>query len=840
MAAPDIPAAKRAGLAVDLDRLAEEGDGWLTPEDRYALKTWGVCTQLQDHVFMVRIRVPGGVLPTDQARTVARLAARHGSDWVHLTTRQNLELHWVADRAVRDLLADLERAGLSTRSACGHTLRNVMCSEDAGVALDEPFDCLPDAVAVSDAIVARSAELNCTLPSRINIAFGGSPRCREDALINDAAFVSVVVDAVPGYRVYAGGSLGKAPALAIELAAFIPRTDAVPAAVALAETFIAHGDFEKPVKGRLKFCIEGMGADAFRKAWREAFAEARARADGPAPVEIPVLGPGDRAAAIRRRPEGGWSAGVRPQREPGRASLTVALPLGDTNRSELELLADLADRYGDGHLILGRDQDVILRNVPVEHVGAIRVALTPRGLSFLGEARDAQIRACTGSAVCALGISPAPTPVAPCWPRRACAGTAPSASTSRGAPTAAPSTRRATSAWPAPRCAWAGRPASATTCSWGPTWAPLSPRPGPPRSWAAWQPRTPPPWSTPSWAPGRPPVTRARPSRAPSPASAWMPSPPPSRPSSTTAGPRDSSPAPTVPLRPPPPPRRSPPDRPPPFAPLPFWRGGIAWTRSHRARTVDAHLTDPSPPPLVKESPVPVPIPSALDDAGAAAAAKATAVRSLPRYLASAGLAGAFVGIAVVLLVSVSAPLVLAGSPAAKLVQGAVFGVALTLVVFAGSELFTGNAMVMLQGLREKTVTGGELAAMWAASLFGNLAGSLALAAVVHGGGTLTGDGETVIAKIVATKDAAAGPQLFWRSVLCNLLVCLGLWMAGRVQSDAAKAIVLWPRPARGRGRARCRGGGPSGRRGRRPRRPRGGAAARPARPPAGRRRRRR
>ncbi|HYI60595.1 MAG TPA: nitrite/sulfite reductase [Acidimicrobiales bacterium] len=407
MAAPDIPAAKRAGLPVDLDRLAAEGDGWLSPEDRYALKTWGVCTQLQDHVFMVRVRVPGGVLPTAQARAVARLAARHGSDWVHLTTRQNLELHWVADRVVRDLLADLERSGLSTRSACGHTLRNVMCSEDAGVALDEPFDCLPDAVAVSDALVARSAELNCVLPSRINIAFGGSPRCREDALINDVAFVSTVVDGVAGYRLHAGGSLGKAPALAIELAAFLPRTAAVPAAVALAEVFVAHGDFERPAKGRLKFCIEAMGADAFRAAWDQAFAAARERS-WPVPAEVALLAPGDRAAAIRRRPEGGWSAGVRPQREPGLASVTVALPLGDTNRAELELLADLADRHGDGHLILGRDQDVVLRNVPVEHVAAIRAALVPRGLALLGEARDAQVRACTGSAVCALGISPAP------------------------------------------------------------------------------------------------------------------------------------------------------------------------------------------------------------------------------------------------------------------------------------------------------------------------------------------------------------------------------------------------------------------------------------------------
>lgn len=190
---------------------------------------------------------------------------------------------------------------------------------------------------------------------------------------------------------------------------------------------------------------------------------------------------------------------------------------------------------------------------------------------------------------------------------------------------------------------------------------------------------------------------------------------------------------------------------------------------------------------------MPIPVPAALDDAGALAATKASALRASPlRYLASSALAGAYVGIAVVLLISVSAPLAATGAAATKLVQAAVFGVALTLVVFAGAELFTGNAMVMLQGLRARTVRAGDLAGVWGASLVGNLVGSLALAAVVHGGGTMTGPGADLIATVTDAKAAAAGPQLFWRSVLCNLLVCLGLWMASRVQSDAAKAIVLW------------------------------------------------
>ncbi len=140
MASIDIPAAKRSGLRVDLERLRNEGDDWLTAEDRFALKTYGACTQLQPHVFMVRVRIPGGVLPTAQARSLARIANGFAEDWLHLTTRQSCELHWVEDRRVPEVLDELAQSGLSTRSSCGHTIRNVMCSEDAGVGLDEPFD----------------------------------------------------------------------------------------------------------------------------------------------------------------------------------------------------------------------------------------------------------------------------------------------------------------------------------------------------------------------------------------------------------------------------------------------------------------------------------------------------------------------------------------------------------------------------------------------------------------------------------------------------------------------------------------------------------------------------
>src|SRR5438552_1580084 len=246
MAVPDIPGAKRAGLPVDVARLAREGDGWLTPEERYALKTHGVCAQVQPGVFMIRCRIPGGRLEAAVAERLADVADAYAHGWVHLTTRQNAELHHVDAHHVPVVVAAVEAAGLTTSSACGHTMRNVMACPDAGVSIDEPFDCHPDARLVSDALLARAAELNCVLPSRVNIAFGGCPTCREHALVNDAALVSVVRDRTPGYELWAAGSLGTMPHLARRLVPFLPRADALAAAEALVDVYVRHGDLTDP------------------------------------------------------------------------------------------------------------------------------------------------------------------------------------------------------------------------------------------------------------------------------------------------------------------------------------------------------------------------------------------------------------------------------------------------------------------------------------------------------------------------------------------------------------------------------------------------------------------
>jgi len=197
---------------------------------------------------------------------------------------------------------------------------------------------------------------------------------------------------------------------------------------------------------------------------------------------------------------------------------------------------------------------------------------------------------------------------------------------------------------------------------------------------------------------------------------------------------------------------------------------------------------------------MPIPIAEAVAEQADLARTKAVAARNVPKFLFSSALAGAFVGVGIVLLAATAGPLAAANSPAVKLVAGAVFGVALTLVVMAGSELFTGLNMVMLQGLATGAVNAVEVLFVWISSLVGNLIGALAFSWLINAGGTLSaktpagklGPGEAFIESLVKAKNAAPGAQLFWRALACNMLVCLAVWMAARTRNDAAKVMLIW------------------------------------------------
>ncbi|MGW4401784.1 formate/nitrite transporter family protein [Amycolatopsis nivea] len=198
---------------------------------------------------------------------------------------------------------------------------------------------------------------------------------------------------------------------------------------------------------------------------------------------------------------------------------------------------------------------------------------------------------------------------------------------------------------------------------------------------------------------------------------------------------------------------------------------------------------------------MPIPLPEALTAQATAAENKIRELRRPARYLVSSALAGAYIGVAVVLLLAVTGPLNAAQSPWTKLVQGLVFGIALTAVLFAGAELSTGNMMTMVQGAIVRRRGLGAGFAVILGSFAGNLLGSAAFAWLVHESGILqTGatsghaaPAAALLAATVKAKAAESGAMLFFRGVLCNFLVCLAVWMAARTKSDGAKlALIFW------------------------------------------------
>ena len=245
-----------------------------------------------------------------------------------------------------------------------------MCSEDAGVGLDEPFDCLPDARLVSDTIVARSAELNVSAaepderrPRRLAALPARRPGQRHRARLDRPRRRPRLRD-LGGWQPRQGARRS-----AVLLSPFVPRTDV------LAGRRGARRRVRRP--RALRRAGQGAPEVRGRGAWAPTRSAPPGRRPSPTPAREPsrrsrrssVLDEADRQADPRRGPPGGWGIGVRPQRTPGLASVTLDVPLGDTCSSELELCCDLADRHADGHLTLTRDQNLTLRNVPLDGRG---------------------------------------------------------------------------------------------------------------------------------------------------------------------------------------------------------------------------------------------------------------------------------------------------------------------------------------------------------------------------------------------------------------------------------------------------------------------------------------
>ena len=325
---------------------------------------YGIYGQRQAGVQMVRIKIPFGGITANQLRRIAELSERYTTGVGHVTTRQDIQLHFAELKDVPTIMRGLAEVGLTTREACANTVRNVTGCHLAGVCQGEVFDITPYAKTVAYHLLRNP--LNQSLPRKFKIAFSG---CRHDCALTPIHDIGLLaaksVDGTLGFRMVAGGGLGSAPRIAQVLRDFTPIDELIPSIEAVIKVFDQLGNRKNRNKARMKFVIEKLGFAEFKRRWEEAYvAMGHARPtsqtitllehnDEPLPLIMPASN-GTKPTATNgsfngqglETPFAMWKrTNAVPQKQAGYCTAVVKLFMGDVTASQMLHLADLADRY---------------------------------------------------------------------------------------------------------------------------------------------------------------------------------------------------------------------------------------------------------------------------------------------------------------------------------------------------------------------------------------------------------------------------------------------------------------------------------------------------------------
>ena len=381
-----------------------DADGWRS----FRLLN-GVYGQRQDGVMMIRAKLPGGIATPAQLVALADVAERFGGGKGHVTTRQNVQYHFVPMADVEAALRVLADAGITTKEACGHSVRNWTLCPLAGVAASEPFDPTPYMEALARHLLR--GPYSSTLPRKLKPSVGGC--CGTDcsqAFINDMGFLARERDGQPGFLLVAGGGLSTLRRSALVVEEFVPAAEIFEAADAIVRVFHRIGNRHNKAKARLKWAIDKIGKDAFLELYR---AERETiRSEGGVPLVLPPQPevPARRAPLAQvNEPDPAYAewaqSSVRVQKQAGFSSVVIRLVLGDVTTPQLRALAELCVQYGEGELRLSNEQNLVLRFVPTSKLAALHRELARIGLAKSGANTLADVTSCPGASSCKLAVT---------------------------------------------------------------------------------------------------------------------------------------------------------------------------------------------------------------------------------------------------------------------------------------------------------------------------------------------------------------------------------------------------------------------------------------------------
>ena len=414
--------------------------GEITPDQWRAYRlVRGTYGQRQaEDAQMLRVKIPQGLLTADHLDVLAEIGERYSRGFGHITTRQNIQFHFVKLHDAEPAMRLLAEAGVTTREACGNSVRNITACPYAGVAADERFDVTPYSEAMTRYLLRQP--ISSTLPRKFKIAFEGCPVDHAVTGINDLGFYARLgPDGSRGFRVTAGGGtaiLGKSGTVIHE---FLPASEIFRVAQAVLRVFQKFGDYKHKQWNRMKFMIRELGWARWREEYERELTRCRLNGEvptldiDPAPAEsrpdwmkagspsvghiasrvtaqqvkgpgivptiVPLLQPGDEAYARWR------VTNVRPQKQFGYLMATVTVPLGDLSSGQMRVLGELARAYGDGTVRVTPDQNLVFRWVNACDVRQLYKRVAAAGLALAEASTVANVVSCPGAESCRLAVT---------------------------------------------------------------------------------------------------------------------------------------------------------------------------------------------------------------------------------------------------------------------------------------------------------------------------------------------------------------------------------------------------------------------------------------------------
>ncbi|MFV8280125.1 HEPN domain-containing protein [Christiangramia marina] len=369
----------------------------------------GVYGQRQSGVQMVRIKLPFGKVTSEQLHRIANVSDEYSKGRLHITTRQDIQIHYVSLDRAPELWAQLEKDDVTLREACGNTVRNITASPTAGIDPNEPFDVSPYAHAAFQFFLRNP--ICQEMGRKFKISFSSSDEDTALSYIHDLGFIAKLKDGKRGFKVMLGGGLGSQPRHADELYDFLPAEEIIPLIEGVLRVFDRHGERAKRLKARMKFLLKDIGKEAFMELVEEqktalsqkqpVYEIEKFEAAPPLQqVEVPSVEIEDENDF-----ENWKNTNVFAQKQEGLFAIGIRVPLGDFYTGGARQLADLIKKYAGNELRLTLRQDILIRHVRQDLLPFFYTELKKLGYAEVGYNKTVDITACPGTDTCNLGIA---------------------------------------------------------------------------------------------------------------------------------------------------------------------------------------------------------------------------------------------------------------------------------------------------------------------------------------------------------------------------------------------------------------------------------------------------